>query len=147
MVITATYSDNVKTETINSDYENNGVTWDPKTIEADTNQVTIFYKGKTDTVDINVILPTLNNIQVTWSDRETYYTDESIKKSDVVKSVTADYSYGGDSTLTSDDYQLTIKPKDSTGTVITDDNPYKFDTAGEYTLTVTYSINIRVRRP
>ena len=138
MVITATYSDNVKTETINSDYENNGVTWDPKTIEADTNQVTIFYKGKTDTVDINVILPTLNNIQVTWSDRETYYTDESIKKSDVVKSVTADYSYGGDSTLTSDDYQLTIKPKDSTGTVITDDNPYKFDTAGEYTLTVTY---------
>ena len=140
MVITATYSDNVKQETIDSNYKDKGVSWEPETIAADTNQVTIFYKGKTDTVDIKVILPTLEGIQVTWSDRETYYVDEIIKKSDVVKSVTADYSYGVDPALTLDDYQLTIKPKDSTGTAteITDETPYEFDTAGEYTLTVTY---------
>ena len=140
MVITATYSDNVKTETIDSDYKIKGVTWEPETIEADTEKVTIKYQNQTDTVDINVILPTLNNIQVTWSDRATYYVDEIIKKSEVVKSVTADYSYGNDPTLKSDEYKLTIKgPGDNAAsTEITSDKPYKFDTAGEYTLTVTY---------
>ena len=77
-----------------------------------------------------------------WSTEATYYTDESITKSGVA-TVTADYSYGGDPTLTLDDYQLTIKPKGSTGTgtEITDENPYKFTTAGEYTLTVSYTEN------
>ena len=140
MVITATYSDNVKTETINSNYENKGVTWTPETIEANTNQVTIQYGGREAKVDITVNPPTLTGITVNWSTKETYYTDGSIKKSDVVESVIADYSYGVDPTLTLDDYQLTIKPKGGTGTatVITADKLYTFTTAGEYTLTVTY---------
>ena len=140
MVITATYSDNVKTETINSDYENKGVTWEPTTIAADTEKVTIKYQGKEAEVPITLTPPTLDGITVVWSTEETYYTGDSITKSGVVTSVKADHSYGSDPTLKSDEYELTIKPKDSTGTatVITDDKPYTFPAAGEYTLTVTY---------
>lgn len=139
MVITATYSDNVKTETIDSNYEAKGVTWEPTTIAADTKEVTIKYQGKEAEVSITLTPPTLEGIKVDWSTEATYYTGDSIGKSGIA-TVTADYSYGVDPTLTLDDYQLTIKPKDSTGTAteITDETPYEFDTAGEYTLTVTY---------
>ena len=141
MVITATYTDGHK-ETIDNITTNGdqGVTWEPTTIAADTEKVTIKYQGKEAEVPITLTPPTLDGITVVWSTEETYYTGDSITKSGVVTSVKADHSYGSDPTLKSDEYELTIKPKDSTGTatVITDDKPYTFPAAGEYTLTVTY---------
>ena len=65
MVITATYSDNVKQETIDSNYKDKGVTWEPETIKANTTQVIISYKGKTATVPITVTQPALTGIIVT----------------------------------------------------------------------------------
>ena len=140
MAITATYTDGHK-ETIDNITTNGdqGVTWEPETIAADTKEVTIKYQGKEAEVSITLTPPILEGIKVDWSTEATYYTGDSIGKSGIA-TVTADYSYGVDPTLTLDDYQLTIKPKDSTGTAteITDETPYEFDTAGEYTLTVTY---------
>ena len=140
MVITATYTDDHK-ETITNiiNYGDHDVTWEPTTIAADTEKVTIKYQGKEAEVTITLTPPTLEGIKVDWSTEATYYTGDSIGKSGIA-TVTADYSYGGDKTLNPNEYKLTIKgPGDAASTEITDENPYEFPAVGSYTLTVTYT--------
>ena len=129
MVITATYSDNVKQETIDSNYKNKGVTWEPETIEANTTQVIISYKGKTATVPITVTQPALTGITVTGPNKTTYEIGETFDPTGMV--VTAYYSNGSNTII--NNYTITDKDGQTVG------SSYTFTTAGSYTLTVTYT--------
>lgn len=137
MEVTVTYNSG-KTETIENITTNgdSGVTWEPtEALTIDNQSVTIFYQGQEATVKITVNPATLKDIEVSWPTR-TYYVGEKLSKTDVT--VKAKYSNDVQSQVS--DFQLTIQdPGDSATTEeITDNKPYTFTTAGEYTLTVTY---------
>ena len=141
--VTVIYSENIKTETITSGYtitDENQKTVDEKYrfMTAGNYTLTVSYKGGTGTVNIKVNPATVTGIDVTWPNK-TYYQEDTLSKSDVT--VKAKYSNDVQSRVS--DFLLTIKgPGDgATTTKITDEKPYKFDTADEYTLTVSYTDN------
>lgn len=136
MVVTAYYSDNIKTETISSGYtitdqDDTTVDTSYQFTTAGTYTLTVSYQGKEDTIEITVNPATLDDITVTWPNK-TYSVGETLDKSDIT--VTASYSNGSTSNVSN--YVLAIK--DPNGQTDTITSPYTFTTEGEYTLRVTY---------
>ena len=136
MVITATYSNNT-TRTL-KDIEKNGdqgVKWTPEGALATTDtSVTITYGDKTTTVKVTVKEPEVKEIKVT-APTTTSYTAGQIFDSTGMK-VTASYTYGSDQQISISECDLTLTlPDNSTATV---GESYKFEKAGDYTLTVSY---------
>ena len=137
MKITATYSDG-SNKTIAGTFTD--VTFSPGTITDGTTSVTVFYGGKQTAVSVECI--TLDHISVNLTPRE-YTVDEELISSNVtVKAVYSD-------TITTETIELDNCSFTLGTTPIT--LPYKFDTAGDYTLTVTYDdmtsdpVNIHVK--
>ena len=124
MKITATYSDG-STKTI--DGTSTDVTFSPETITDGTTSVTVFYGGKQTAVSVECI--TLNHITVTLNKTE-YTVDEELTSQNI--SVQAVYSDNATAE--------TIEPDKCSFTLNHDpiSLPYKFDTVGDYSLTVTY---------
>ena len=128
MKITVTYSDG-SNKIISSDYSSKGVTWSPAKIDTDTD-VTITYGGKTDTIAVKLI--TLDRIEVKGPDKA-YNTNDTFSQNDIT--VTAYYSDSNHIELKPSDYTFTITAKGSNNPI---DSSEPFNTAGEYTLTVSY---------
>ena len=112
----------------------------PGTITDGTTSVTVFYGGKQTAVSVECI--TLDHISVNLTPRE-YTVDEELISSNVtVKAVYSD-------TITTETIELDNCSFTLGTTPIT--LPYKFDTAGDYTLMVTYDdmtsdpVNIHVK--
>ena len=131
MVITATYS-NGTTRTL-KDIEKNGdqgVSWTPEGALATTDtSVTITYGDKTTTVKVTVKEPTVVSLNVPTTSLS-YNAGETFNPSQI-GTVTATYTDG---------HTEPVDPADCTfsigGQGIT--LPYRFETVGDYTLTVTY---------
>ena len=136
MVITATYS-NGTTKTLKDIKQSGdqGVKWTPDGALATTDtSVTITYGGKTTTVSVTVKEPEVKEIKVT-APTTTSYTAGQFFDSTGMK-VTASYTYGSDQQISISECDLTLTlPDNSTATV---GESYKFEKAGDYTLTVSY---------
>ena len=96
--------------------------------------VTISYGGQTTTVPVTVKEPEVKELKVepsslTFEAGAYFYPDQITK-------VTATYTYGSDKEINISECDLTLTlPNGSTASA---DDPYTFDTAGTYTLTVSY---------
>ena len=136
MVITATYSNNT-TKTLKDIKENGnqGVKWTPETFDSDgTKTVTITYGEKTTTVTVTVKEPEVDSLTVEPSSLA-FELGESFTPANIQK-VTAGYTYGEDQEIDISKCDLTLTlPDNSTATV---GKSYKFEKAGDYTLTVSY---------
>ena len=136
MTVTATYSDNsTKTITGITETDKKNVSWTPETLDTAGKQtVTISYGGKTTTVSVTVEEPEVKEIKVT-APTTTSYTAGQFFDSTGLK-VTASYTYGSDQQISISECDLTLTlPDNSTATV---GESYKFEKAGDYTLTVSY---------
>ena len=131
MEITATYSNNT-TKTLKDIKQNGdqGVSWTPEGALATTDtSVTITYGDKTTTVKVTVKEPTVVSLNVPTTSLS-YNAGETFNPSQI-GTVTATYTDG---------HTEPVDPADCTfsigGQGIT--LPYRFETVGDYTLTVTY---------
>ena len=126
MKITVTYSDGSK-KTISgiTTSDKKGVNWSPAKIDADTT-VTITYGGKNATVEVKLI--TLDRIEVSGDYQKEYTVGNSFNPDGM--EVTAVYSNGHTEPITGN---YTIKIGNDTIT-----SGHTFNTAGTYSLTVTY---------
>ena len=145
MEVTVIYTGNIPDKKISSDYNKQGVTWTPDGgLSAGNQLITITYEDEKGSAFIEVPVTvktkpvTLTKIVATWPNK-TYYEEDTLRKPDV----TVEAKYSNDVQSRVSDFLLTIKGPgdDATTKEITDEKPYKFDTAGEYTLTVTYTDN------
>lgn len=131
MEITATYS-NGTTRTL-KDIEKNGdqgVSWTPDGALAEgSHEITITYGGKTTTVSVTVKEPTVVSLNVPTTSLS-YNAGETFNPSQI-GTVTATYTNGKTENVLPTDCTFSI---DGQGITL----PYRFETAGDYTLTVTY---------
>ena len=127
--LTLTSLDGGSPETVDDDY---------RFMTAGSYTLTVSFGSKDAQVNIEVNPATVTGIDVTWPNK-TYYEEDTLRKPDV----TVEAKYSNDVQSRVSDFLLTIKGPgdDATTKEITDEKPYKFDTAGEYTLTVTYTDN------
>ena len=112
-----------------------GVKWTPDgALATSDTSITITYGGKTTTVSVTVKEPEVKEIKVT-APTTTSYTAGQFFDSTGMK-VTASYTYGSDQQISISECDLTLTlPDNSTATV---GESYKFEKAGDYTLTVSY---------
>ena len=131
MEITATYS-NGTTRTL-KDIEKNGdqgVSWTPDGALAEgSHEITITYGGKTTTVSVTVKEPTVVSLNVPTTSLS-YNAGETFNPSQI-GTVTATYTNGKTENVLPTDCTFSI---DGQGITL----PYRFETVGDYTLTVTY---------
>lgn len=137
MVITATYSNNTTKDidaALCSLIIDGTDATEYKFGSAGSYTVTISYGGQTTTVPVTVKEPEVKELKVepsslTFEAGAYFYPDQITK-------VTATYTYGSDKEINISECDLTLTlPNGSTASA---DDPYTFDTAGTYTLTVSY---------
>ena len=135
--ITATYTNNKTENVLPTDctfsIDGQGITPPYRFETVGDYTLTVTYKGGTDTVDITVNFGTVARITVSGPNKKEYELNETFNPDGLV--VTASDGHGNVQTIPRDDYTLAIT--DPT------DDPFElsgqFTTAGDYTLTVTYT--------
>ena len=133
--VTATYT-NGKTENVlptdcTFSIDGQGITLPYRFETVGDYTLTVTYKGGTDTVDITVNFGTVTSITVSGNYKKEYELNETFDSTGL--NVTAYDGYGNSESVS--DYTFTITDENNKEV----DSPYKFDTAGTYTLTVSYN--------
>mgnify|MGYP005760453683 CR=1 FL=1 len=131
MVITATYSNNT-TKTISdiTAADKKGVSWTPEgALATSDTSITITYGGKTTTVSVTVEEPTVDTLDVPAASLA-YYAG-AVFDPEALGTITATYTNGKTENVLPTDCTFSI---DGQGITL----PYRFETVGDYTLTVTY---------
>ena len=135
-MITATYT-NGKTENVlptdcTFSIDGQGITLPYRFETVGDYTLTVTYKGGTDTVDITVNFGTVTSITVSGPTKTEYEVGQTFSSAGLMVTAHDDY---GNSEPVNNNYTFTITDEYNKEVY----SPYKFDTAGTYTLTVSYN--------